>query len=246
MAKRDVAIFGSCVTRDTFELFPPRDTTLRLYVARQSWASVWKDATGLKKAPNLGSPFANRNFKGDLAGDAWQRISQQARTNPDLYLLLDLADERGGLFVGPQGEVVTRNFEASRRGAFDALPEGWEHVKLGSIAHAALFAEAAETLRSHLEQAGLASRTAVVRSSWAEADTVGRPTPTSFSLGAQEANAAFDVLYDYLADTGWTVLDAPTQTPVADPQHRWGLAAFHYTRAYYRELSNTIAEFLDQ
>lgn len=246
VSKKDVAIFGSCVTRDTFAVFPPKDATLRLYVARQSWVSIDRSASNLAKGVDLGSSFANRNFRGDLVGDAWRRISQLARATPNLHLLIDLADERGGLLVGPQGQVVTKSFEASRQGALEPPPDDWEHVKLGSIGHATLFAEAAEILRARLEKIGLLSRTAIVKSSWALADTWGTPTPPSFGLSAQEANAAYAALYDYLANTGWTVLDEPSQAPIADPGHRWGLAAFHYTEPYYQELSNIITEFLDQ
>ena len=101
-----IAIFGSCVSRDTAEFIPDSDVVA--YVARQSVASL--DAphgTQGIDLSELSSAFQKRMVTSDLKGNGVARIVKHA---DDLDLVLvDLVDERRGYWLFPDGTSMTNS-----------------------------------------------------------------------------------------------------------------------------------------
>lgn len=239
------AIFGSCVTRDALEYADPELFERSVYIARQSMISIGRPASDpALAAVRLASPFQHRLFHGDLAGDALTRIRHTLSTSDaPVCLVLDLVDERGGIFAHPDGAVITRSIDGVDNEIYSLLGEKWTFHAFGSMQHWTMYAQASQDLRTALEEAGVWKRTVVLRVKWAAEDTTGAPTSGSFGFTAQVANEILDGYYELLDMHGWKLI-TPGVEPIADPDHKWGAAPFHYTEAYYRGINDALKRAL--
>ena len=109
-----VAIFGSCVSRDSVEFMPEAEVVT--YVARHSVTSLESPhgAEGIDLS-ELTSAFQERMVTNDLHGSGLERI---VHTASDLdVVLLDLVDERRGFWEFPDGTTMTNSIEVEFCGA---------------------------------------------------------------------------------------------------------------------------------
>lgn len=234
-----VFIYGSCVSRDTFEYLPQDRFTLLKYIARQSLISAFSPPVEDVPAAveELPSAFQRRMQRGDFASDVLRQIH---RSKEEIDLLLwDLVDERLGVYVYGDGTVVTRTVELIRSGLDEEIAAEAEHLPFGSDEHFARWAGAAERYLAFLDAQGLRNRTVLLAVPWAERAVSGEPTPSSFGTSAAEANQTFTRYYEALESRGVSVTQ-PTRTPVADVEHRWGLAPFHYAETHYRDVAEAL------
>lgn len=242
MPRIDEVMYGSCVTRDAFE-FAPKGTFRRsAYVARQSMISIDRPAAvPALETFVLDSRFQNRLFHGDLRGDAIDRVVESAAkiAHDDLAIVVDLVDERGGIFLHPSGAVLTRTIDGHDSGAYELLDDEWTLHGFGSMKHWTLYAAAAERTKERLQEAGLFDRVRVLTVKWAERDETGADTRGSFGFFASTANEVLEGYYETLRNGGWRLI-APEAQPVADAHHKWGAAPFHYTREYYDAINAAI------
>jgi hypothetical protein len=130
-ARLRIAIFGSCVSRDSCEFMP--DASVEAYVARQSAiVSLNPVGEGFHSSQLLDSAFQAKMFEGDQKADAVQRL---ADADPDL-ILLDLVDERRGVWKFSDGEYLTNSVEAYRTGIEEWAPvRGARLVEFGTDEH---------------------------------------------------------------------------------------------------------------
>ena len=102
-----IDVWGSCVSRDTLEYMP--DVSVGTYVARQSAIVSLSPASDIDvPSDRLDSDFQKRMLEGDRAADVVARLAE-----PDAELLLiDLVDERRGVWRFPSGSFLTNSVEA--------------------------------------------------------------------------------------------------------------------------------------
>lgn len=235
--RTQVAIYGSCVSRDTFEHLGPT-FELVSYTARQSLVSAFSAPVhpdldlGLSA---LQSEFQRRMLLADARSSLLQTLDQL----PDTLDLLvwDLVDERLGLSRFPDGAVQTRSVEQLRAGI---LPRAAEHVPYGSAAHHALWSDALARWGEALEARDLLRRTVLLAPPWALGDSQGSPTPASFGLRPDAANE----ITEWYVDQVRSRLGLPVISPhdvIAATDHRWGRAAFHYSDDVYRGLADSLS-----
>lgn len=106
-----IDIWGSCVSRDTLEYMP--DIAVGAYVARQSAIVSLSPASDVAvHSDRLDSDFQKRMLEGDRAADVVARLSEPGAT----LLLLDLVDERRGVWEFPSGAFLTNSVEANHAG----------------------------------------------------------------------------------------------------------------------------------
>ena len=142
-----VAVFGSCVSRDTCEYLPSAEVAP--YVARQS-AIVHLNPAGARRWSDeaLDSAFQAKMFNGDMEADAVQRLLE---AEPDV-LLIDLVDERRGVWVFPDGTYLTNSVEAFRTGVDDWAPrEGGRLIPFGSDEHFHLWSAGFDSVMRRLQ-----------------------------------------------------------------------------------------------
>lgn len=162
-----LAIFGSCVSRDTAEFMPGTDVIA--YVARHSSTSLLSphDSDGVDLS-TLTSDFQRRMVTSDLKGTGASRILEKAE---DLDLvLIDLVDERRGFWQFPDGTTMTNSLEAESCGAArDARRAGARLIEFGTDEHFARWQSGFRRLVDELDAAKVLSRTIFVDIEWAAA-----------------------------------------------------------------------------
>jgi hypothetical protein len=231
-ARRRVLVYGSCVSRDSFEAFDPTRFVLHSYHARHSLISAFSPlAPDVVDAARLPSPFQRRMLTEDVTAAVVGRLTSPDRP-PDL-VLWDLVDERLGVLELPDGGFLTVSNELLASGA--DLPDGTRHVPFGSDRHFHLWTAALSRFSDLLTAAGLSSRTVLLLAPWAARTSDGRPTPWSHGIPADRGNELY-WRYDEAAAAvpGVTALRMSPAEAVGAAEHRWGPAPFHYTEDFYR------------
>lgn len=233
-------IYGSCVSRDTFEFLD--DFSLTAYVARQSFISAGNSVRGVKeKLKPISSPFQKRMVEGDLAGSLPRDL--QVRAAASDIVLIDIIDERGGVVEFDEGAYATRLAEFWSAGGREASA-GHLHLELGSDEHFEKWKLSARKVVCELLSAGLLHRTAVLKTPWAElTDEEKKFEIPAWMTPPAVANAAYARYYDFLEALGLHIIELPPELVRTSEGHRWGMSPFHYTAAAYEHLASRIRAF---
>ena len=233
-----VLIFGSCVSRDTFE-FLPDSFRLLSYVARQSAISAGAPAAGVAgRLKQLPSAFQNRVVSGDVKGDLDEVLTRLA---PEIdVMLVDLIDERGGV-IGVGSGFVTKLAELWTAGGA-AATAGGRRIPFASDEHFALWSAAMERIAGRLRSLGLLERTIVLRTPWASTMSSGDAVPVpTWMTPPETANAQYERYFARLEELGYEILTLPSELARSTEAHRWGASPFHYTDEAYTHLATEIA-----
>lgn len=235
MSKHRVFIYGSCVSRDTFEHFDPDQFELVQYVARQSALSAYTRPVTLVEPPQLESSFQQRMVSGDFSSSL-QTLIPEAAHQTDL-VLIDLTDERLGAFVLPDGSVVTRSTEFVSSGAEHTLPAGSQHLPFGTEQHFQYWSQGiaavGELIRHHMPHATVA----LLDIPWAEFREDGAPTSPSYGVTATHANPAFRAYIQAATHAlGAEVISIAPGEVTSSQDHPWGDAPFHYAEHVYLKI----------
>ncbi|MFE5310543.1 DUF6270 domain-containing protein [Isoptericola sp. NPDC056605] len=244
MSKTRVFIWGSCVSRDTFERLDTSQFELVDYVARQSAISAGSTPVTSVSPPVLESPFQQRMVTGDFSSELLTRL-RTAAGHTDL-ILFDLTDERLGVYVLPDGSVITRSIELIQSGAEDHLPSGARHVPFGSREHFRFWTSAIETVARHSQDVLVTIPIVILDVAWASMSENGTEAPLSFGMDAKTANPLFR-MYAASAATAlqaYTLSISPSEA-VSGADHPWGAAPFHYAEPVYSKLVSALTDFAD-
>lgn len=235
-----VAIWGSCVTRDAMEVAAGRLELLR-YHARTSWVAQASTPYG-EEVGSLEplSPFGART----VAEDYQKTVVDELVRRQPRAVLIDLIDERFVLLrTGPSWWTMSDYVQATAmneriRRSPASRTEFLDDRRLG------LFEAAARTLAPRL--AALLPDTAFVlhEATWATRVRGEERFPAGHEEKAAAMNQALEQHYQVLADAfgpRLLRLRPPQELVVADPEHVWKLAAFHYVPEYYEWLVDAVA-----
>lgn len=235
-------IYGSCVSRDTFEFLRPHGYELVHYVARQSLISAM--APGDRSAvpiQDVRSQFQRRMLAGDWKSSLSRALTRHS-ARVDL-LLWDLCDERLGAHELPGGRFVTKSVDSITSGLDQRLGPDAQFRPFGSPDHQAAFAGSLAPFKELLTETGLIGKTVLLAPPWAQRTSDASKPPRSFGRTATDANPVFSTYHQLIADRlGVPVISLPAAEVVAAHEHRWGMAPFHYTEDVYRTLTERIRE----
>lgn len=240
-----LGIFGSCVSRDTVAAAREGTFDLQFYIARQSISRHSSGPIdGPVSFPGLSSAFQRRMVFGDVRANIHQTLRSHRRRLD--IVLLDLIDERHGLVEFPSGERLTHSAELSRSGYLEDHPPT-RQIAFGTQEHFDLFREGAERVVATLRQTSLLSRTVVIDAPYARSvqGVADHGDIEDLCRRADRANANYPRYIKVLEACGLPVITADPATHAADPDHRWGLAPFHYTADFYASLIERIQERTD-
>lgn len=238
-----VAILGSCVTRDLFEL--PTDLEVALYTSRTSLISLMAAPVALPAAGiPLDSSFQRRCVERDFAKSFFDDLVEAEAD----ALVIDLIDERFHL-VAVDGSYVTQSRELASAGLegdprFAALLLRKEPVV------DELFARAAEAFVARLADVFPLDRVVLHRAPWMATyrDPAGAiaPFPQERLGFIAREDARVTAYADVLAGAlgGPRVIDLHDAGFHADAGHRWGLEPFHHERAYNEAALAALDSFL--
>jgi hypothetical protein len=156
-------------------------------------------------------------------------------------LLWDLADERLGVYRSPDGCYLTRSVEAVRSGVVAQFTDAWEFIPFGSDEHFALWAAALPDFTRLRTELAAGALTILLDVPWAAHDANGGATPASFGVSADQANRRYRRYIEAArSQPGITVVTVDEAITLGDPEHRWGLAPFHYAPPVYQALVSEI------
>ncbi|WP_129788055.1 DUF6270 domain-containing protein [Promicromonospora panici] len=235
MSRTRVFIYGSCVSRDTFEHLEPGQFKLVGYVARQSVLSAYTRPVELIVPPTRESRFQQRMVSGDFASSLRSRIASAA-THTDL-VLIDLVDERLGVYLLPDGSVVTRSVELIDSGSEQHLPQGTQHLAFGTQQHFELWRTAMGSIGGRLRHDMPQATVVLLDIPWAERSETGGRTPDSFGMSARDANVVFQSYVRFATKAlGAQVLSLDPPEVMSSPAHPWGDAPFHYAERVYLDI----------
>lgn len=235
MSKTRVFIYGSCVSRDTFEHLNPEQFELVEYVARQSVLSAYTKPVELMAPPTLKSRFQQRMITGDFSSSLRSLLATHSSAID--FVLVDLTDERLGAYMLPDGSFVTRSVELIESGGEQYLPQGTKHIAFGTQQHFDYWTTAmeyiGEQMRTRMPQATIV----LLDIPWAEWSETGAQTPGSFGMQAADANPVFHSYTRVAAQAlGAHVISMEPSEVLSSPHHPWGDAPFHYTEEVYLEI----------
>jgi hypothetical protein len=210
---------------------------LASYLARTSISSIGmspvQESGVRKKVAGISSSFQRRMLYNDLDKTTLATI---AVTSHDI-LLLDFIDERFELVLSDDtlfsysGELQKAGLEIGDRATLRPDSESFLSLWLSGM----------ERLMAAVDPA----KVVLNRAYWAERFPDGSDAS---SMGwIRRNNAILQRLYDAV-DRNWSLkcVDYPPGLLVADPQHRWGVAPYHYTQACYDHAIESIALQFEQ
>jgi hypothetical protein len=223
-----IFIYGSCVSRDAFEVSgAPR---LVDYRARSGLGSAFGAVTGLQTEIDLEqnpSAFQRRMVASDLAKD----LGELLMTTPFDYLLVDFIDERLQLIRSSNG-YDTYSPELSRAG-FDLNDH--ELVPSGSDEYFKAFQAGWNRLRKVVP----ANKIIINKAFWATSDEMNQDIG-DMEL-ARKNNAILGRLYAFvLTDPGVRYVDYDESDIRAKVGHKWGLSPFHFVDSFYHKTLATL------
>ena len=229
-----ISIFGSCITRDVFRLFPD-DAEVASYHSRSSLISVMSpplavDDTGVDWPSN----FARRVVLADFRKSFFDDLEITA---PDV-LILDLMSERFDLFAAPE-TYVTRSWElvesglATRYDGLERVPRETEAMHETWCEHSRRFADA---LRRRFPDLPVVLHKAYWTSSYRDGAAVKRFS-RDWRRWIDRRNEMVEACHEQLERVlpGLAVVE-PRRSYLADAGHRWGLGSAHYELAYYDDV----------
>ncbi|TSI13940.1 DUF6270 domain-containing protein [Brevibacterium aurantiacum] len=241
-----IAIFGSCVSRDTAEFIP--DSEVVVYVARHSVTSL-EAPHGTKDTDlsELSSAFQKQMVTSDLKGAGVARIVKHAR---DLELvLIDLVDERRGYWLFPDDTTMTNSLEVEACGAArDARRAGARLVEFGTDEHFELWKSGFEKLIDGFKAADLWGRTILLDIEWAGAvdgaqhpqqDSIAKLGRTLRKLQRGTREAGRDLSKGRGVGEAWSSLWRVKPTEAEEHADRAAAANADYIR--YRDLARSLA-----
>lgn len=214
-------VYGSCVTRDAFEMdgAPP----LAAYITRSTVSSAFAAVPGGLQELDLSanpSPFQRRM----VLTDVHKRLAEQLRAHTAGPVLLDFIDERLDVrMIG--GSIITQSPELLR----SMPPAPLELlIQSGSPAHRAAFRIGLQHLVSVVDP----SRIVVNRVYWSEVDNRGERVVDGET--AARNNALLDEFYGVAEECGIArFLSYGPDLLIADADHKWGRSPFHFVEELY-------------
>jgi hypothetical protein len=238
ICKVKVDIYGSCVTRDAFEV--ESDFTINQYFARSSIISQYSKPLNIKQDEiNLPSNFQRRMVYYDL-----QKIVKRYLQNPATeYLIIDLIDERMNLIKVDEDSYVTRSkeflnanikFKNSSVLYRQNLPENLWFKK------AALFIE-------DIKKKFDVQKVILHKALWQEKYKTITGEIKAFENIEEISmnNQLLKMYYDFIETNieGIRVIDLNEQF-ISDESHRWGKSPFHYEKAYYEAFMKELQDII--
>ncbi|WP_060492574.1 DUF6270 domain-containing protein [Pseudomonas sp. NBRC 111140] len=234
---KNLIIYGSCVSRDIFNLEESRNFKLTDYFARCSMASLssapYENEEALNRIP---SDFRRRMVACDFSKKI---LTEAEKLSSADVILIDLIDERFDLVTLLTGQILTNSNELSESGLLaDNCVSGYQLIKHGSAEHRELWIQGMNKFLSVLEQHNKLDTVVVNKVYWATRFEHASVSDFPASLAATEkANQELDWMYSELEKKlgKHQFLQFQPDFLTADEFHRWGASPFHYCERYYRK-----------
>ena len=233
---KNVLIFGSCVSRDIFNIEYSRDFKVSNYYARSSFASLVGKAYENEAALNkISSKFQRSMVSNDFSKEVF---TAGAKIDKADIILIDFIDERYDLVVFPSGEMITNSDELATSRLLKEPGLEFRLVKQGSAERRELWLQGIRKFFDLLKAHNKLNRVLVNKAYWATG--FEGKTDTAYPVDrdkVDEANRDLDWMYDALRNDirEDQFLTFRSGICTASESHRWGISPFHYGDRYYKD-----------
>jgi len=232
--KKKILIFGSCVSRDIFNL--PNNFSLADYYARSSFASILQvKFIHSEIADQLESKFQRKIVKTDMEKSV---LSDLKKGDFDI-LLLDFIDERFNL-LSLDNTVCTLSNEAVNTGL---LEEYQDHkiIKSGSKEFFDMWEQGWRKFAELMKENEQFEKVVLNKVYWAEETVSGNNfEPTYSNDKIRKMNKFLDKLYNIAEQSipPENIMKFSEKIMIGADKHQWGLSPFHYVTKYYESALN--------
>ncbi|TDU22335.1 hypothetical protein EDF61_11021 [Arthrobacter sp. JUb115] len=227
-------IYGSCVGGDTANVFPS-EWDRPTYVARQSIISAAFGPTEVVGDIELTSAFQRSMLEGDIEATAFPRLRQELPMHD--ALILDIVDERLGVYELAPGEYLTRSMELISSKLIGKQPVMPRLIDFGSDEHWGLWSRSVDSLVDVVKDSGIP--VFAVLPPWSKKSIQGADLAWH-SVSVESMNNKYARYNEYLVQCDFTIVTVPDDEALGDAEHKWGLAPFHYTDSVYESLRDQI------
>ena len=238
-----ISIFGSCVTRDIFNLDVQKRFDVKTYVARQSMVSAVSAPIPCREEDiKLESKFQRRAVWNDLVKNTFSSF----RADGSKYLIIDLIDERFEVARYAHDGIdsfYTYSALTQESGYFespDLVKRGkrllpWPEYYLGDEKLNVYVKRFCQMVLDIYPAQNIILHKAVMLNYYKKLTGEIVPFPRNHIENSKRINALLRYLYDLLEGyfTGCTVIYC-CDGMCAEESHRWGLAPMHYEQEYYK------------
>lgn len=237
--KKKVFIFGSCVSRDAFNLPSAANFEIVDYFSRSSIATL-SSSKSVKnvKTENISSSFQRRMVERDINHSFLETIRY---SNFDI-LLIDPIDERFNLYIENNDALCTLSNELLSSG-FITNEENGAIIKSGTEEFFRKWEDGWERLISFLFHNGKLSKLYINETYWGAVCDDGKDYAPSYSKQAiEDANLFLYRIYAKMREDipEYKFIKFDKKYIIGSQEHRWGRSPFHFIDAYYEELLNQL------
>lgn len=234
-----VFVYGGCTSRDAVDYYPEYDLQLHSYIARQSLISAYRPSTlDILDIQGIKSPFQKRMLQGDVTSSMPRHI--RAKYSEIDLIVWDLMVERLGVHRVKPGGMVTRHSNVKLKDR-SVLGAG---IAFGTDEHFQKWAWALGRFIETLERRGMKDRVIVNATPWARIDNTGQPMASESGLTAEWFNGHIQRYWEAIEAAGIKLARVRPEDAIADPDHKWGKAFFHYVPSTYRAQLNAITALM--
>ena len=232
--KGKIAIHGSCVSRDFAEF---RGWSVSHYQARSSFATkstppVKFDESYLMR---ISTSFEQRMVR-------WDLIKRTFESGDATVIIVDLIDERFDVYLAGDS-TVTRSKAFYDCGILKSISGDKIRLERGGDEYIRLFQEGLSVFSEWADAPII-----LHRANWASTLRTGNGIEAMENIAQIESeNALLQRLYSLAIEElrPVSIVESPSLL-IADPEHKWGLAPFHYIPDYYEEIDRQVISFLNQ
>ena len=233
------SILGSCVTRDIFSAMD-KDSLIGDYRARTSIHTLFTAGLEESELPNLSevqSPWQRRMIEFELTKKPLDLSDSE-------YLIVDFIDDRFQK-IWYKDVLVTRSREFSEN---VLTPEEYTVAfKQGSEEDLAHWKTSCQNFSDYIANKDIVPILHKSRFSQ-KYISEGEIIPTSNQIFITKMNSIIEKYEQIFLDIvgSMDTINVSDELVISDPNHRWGLAPFHYIDAYYQNAWRQISTISSQ
>lgn len=236
---RKVFIYGGCTSRDAVDHYQEFGLELQSYIARQSLISAYRPADpALFDTAGIDGTFQRRMVRGDITGTLPEHLATNAQ---DIDLMVwDLMIERVGVQKISSGGMITRN-GVPRRASVPTGAVGGSYT-FGTDEHLRQWTWALYKFVDTLRAVDLRGKVVINATPWATVNQKGERMESESTMTPEWFNEKVLRYWEAAEKEGFKVARVRPEDAIADTEHKWGPAYFHYVPETYRAQLKAITE----
>lgn len=245
--KCNISIYGSCVTRDLFELKENTFLNLKSYIARQSILSAVSSPIPCEKDNiKLKSNFQKNVIYNDFVKNTFNLLENDSSD----YIIIDLIDERFSL-MNYKNSIITVSPYLVESGYFTTIdemsvikqPNGqycYQDINIDTFIN--LFCK---KILEIYDSSNIILHKAIMLDKYIDKQMKIQEFSKNYLENSKKVNGKINYIYNLLEKNlrCGLVVDV-CKDYYADENHKWGLAPMHYCNEYYRVVLRKIEDYL--